>query len=427
MAIPSAKQRTIMNYKKRLFFYFLLVFAVFTIAVISFEQLRDTEYRAAMLSSTLKAYSYTAETDPESEVLSSEMRVTKISADGTVLYDNDVENENNMENHYERPEVLGARQSGEGYDIRKSATTGQSYFYFARAIPDGYIRVALPYLGDTRSLLSPDINFVVFVIVLFIVAMIFLWVIARSFGHDLQNLKDNLTEEVRARAKLKAEMTSAIAHELRTPTSAIRSYAETLCEDDISEEYRERFIRRIHSASLRLSELLENVSLLTNIEEAPSKFNKESVNVAKIGRDVLDEFSYLAEKNLLQLECVMPSEVNVWGSKTLIYSIWRNLLENAIKYGGKGVRVVLSLDDETSSHYYFSVSDNGEGLDDEYLPRLFERFFRVDSGRTRDTGGSGLGLSIVAHGVKFHRGEVEALRSPQGGLRVSFSLSKTLS
>ncbi len=413
-----------MNYKQRLFLYFLLVFSVFSISVICFEQWRDTDYRAEMLSSTLNAYSFTAEEDPQSSILPKDMRVTKITSEGVVLYDNSVVNEERMENHGSRPEVTIANTDGIGYDIRKSATTGECYFYFARKIPEGYIRVALPYLGNTRSLLSPDTNFVVFVIILFVVTMMFLWMIADRFGKDLENLKEDLTSEVRARAKLKAEMTSAIAHELRTPTAAIRSYAETLCEDGISEEYRERFIRRIHSASLRLSELLENVSLLTKIEEAPSKFPKEETDVAKIARGVIDEFSYLAEKNFLKLECDMPESVMVWGSGTLLYSIWRNLVENAIKYGGKGIRVVLSLDRETDGHYYFSVSDNGEGLAEEYLPRLFERFFRVESGRTRDTGGSGLGLSIVAHGVMFHGGEVVAKNGAQGGLRVEFSISK---
>ncbi len=413
-----------MNYKKRLFFYFLLVFAIFTGAVLAFEQWRETDYRADMLSSTLKAYSFTAEADPNSISLPEEMRVTIISNTGTVTFDNDVVNEDKMENHINRDEIVLAQKNGTGYDIRKSRTTGQSYFYFARKIPSGYVRVAMPYLGNTRNILNPDKNFVIFVSVLFILAMGCLWRIAEGFGRDLEDLKENLTKEVKARAKLKAEMTSAIAHELRTPTSAIRSYSETLCEEGIDEKYREQFIKRIHSASLRLSELLENVSLLTKMEEAPAKFNNDKINVAKIAGDVVDEFSYMAEKKQLSLVCNMPKDITIRGSKTLIYSIWRNLLENAIKYGGSGVRVTLSLESENDTHYIFTLSDNGEGLDEKYLPRLFERFYRVQSGRTRDEGGSGLGLSIVAHAVNFHGGVVTASKAEEGGLLVRFSLKK---
>lgn len=413
-----------MNYKRRLFLYFLFVFTVFTIAVICYEQWREKGYRAEVLSSTLNAYSYSVENDTTAAIALTDMRVTHISEDGTVIFDNDFTDEAKMENHLHRPEIERAFNSGEGYDIRLSATTGREYFYFARKTDSGFIRVALPYQGSTRSLLNPDRNFIIFIVLLFVVAMIFLWAIARRFGRDLEDLKLNLTKEVRARAKLKAEITSAISHELRTPTSAIRSYSETLCEEGIDEKYREQFIRRIHTASIRLSELLENVSLLTKIEEAPDKFYKDDLNVSLVAREVLDEFSYLAEKNMMTLESNMPDDITIRGSKTLIYSVWRNLMENAIKYGGKGVHITLSYDGETSTHYLFSVTDNGEGIDAKYLPRLFERFYRVQSGRTREAGGSGLGLSIVAHAIKFHRGDVHASKSADGGLKISFSLLK---
>ncbi len=120
-----------MNYKRRLFLYFLFVFAVFTIAVICYEQWREKGYRAEILSSTLNTYSYSVENDSNSAVTPTEMRVTRIDNNGTVTFDNDFTDEEKMENHLHRPEIELALEKGSGYDIRRSTTTGKEYFYFA--------------------------------------------------------------------------------------------------------------------------------------------------------------------------------------------------------------------------------------------------------------------------------------------------------
>ncbi len=415
---------TTVNYKKRLFLYFLLVFVVFSIAVVVFNLWREKEYRTEKLTSVLEAYSFVAERSGD-ELLPKDMRVTRIDELGIVTYDNDVVDASTMVNHIDRPEVIQARMAGTGYNIRHSETTNKDYVYFARKTPEGYTRVALPYDDYTRSLLTPNSGFVIFVVALGGLALVFLWLIARRFGQDLEGLKTNLTNEVKARAQLKTEMTSAIAHELRTPTSAIRGYSETLLEEGIDETHRQHFIQRIHLASLRLSELLENISLLSKMEEAPDRFSSTMVVVAEVAQEVVDEFSNVATKNGVEMICEIPNDVIVTGNRTLIYSIWRNLVENAIKYGGSNIKVVLSLDNTQEDMYHFSLSDSGNsGIEEKHIPRLFERFYRVDSGRTRDDGGSGLGLSIVAHAVKHHCGEVSATRNEYGGLTVNFSLKR---
>ncbi len=422
--MPKIK-RAELNYKRRLFLYFLVVFGIFTLAVIAFEQWRERDFRVEKLSSTLNAFSYAAELNPTATHLPNEMRVTIIDRAGKVLFDNGGIDAQEMENHSSRPEIIGASATGTGYNIRTSTTTGDMYFYHARKNRSGeFIRVALPYDDETKSQLNPDNNFLLFALMLFLPAMLLLWLIARRFGRDLEHLKLNLTREVQARAQLKAEMTSAIAHELRTPTSAIRGYSETLCEEGIDDAHRDQFIRRIHSASLRLSELLENVSLLSKMEEAASKFTSQEVDVARLAEEVVEEFQGMASKSGAKVICDIPHGVVVSGSKTLIYSVWRNLVENALKYSGGGATIELKLCSEDSDFYYFAVKDNGSGVDEKHLPRLFERFYRVESGRTRDDGGSGLGLSIVAHAVQHHGGEVTA-KSKQGeGLEVNFNLRK---
>ncbi len=413
------------NYKKRLFLYFFIVFLLFSVTVLVFQGYRDRLNRIEMMSNSLRAYTYALDTTINfKEELLDDVRFTSISESGIVVLDSYVDREDTMENHLMRPEVIEAHRTGDGYHIRRSATTGEQYFYYARKVDDGFIRVALPYHEDTKAQLGPDIDFIIIVIILFLVALVALWLIAKRFGRDLEAMKCDLMQEVTARAKLKAEMTSAIAHELRTPTSAIRSYSETLCDEGIEPEYKAHFIKRIHAASLRLSELLENVSLLTKMEEAPSRFTVQDVDVAEIAREVGDEFlsMNLAGKSL-SVECDIPLGVVVQGSRALIYSIWRNLLENAIKYGRNNVEVKMQMVKQEGGLYHFCLSDNGVGLEAKHLPRLFERFYRVEAGRTRDDGGSGLGLSIVAHAVQNHGGTVSARIGDNGGLAIDFSLA----
>lgn len=412
-----------MNYKLRLFFYFLLVFVFYTVSLVGYEQWRERTYRIDILSSVLESYTHILEQDSSVVHLPSDVRVTMIANGGRVTLDNSVDSTKVLENHFNRPEVIAAKRTGSGYDIRQSATTGQTYFYYVRRTPDGYIRVALPYTSQTQSMLTPDLGFVILAVLLFMVAMGFLWLIARRFGHDVEHLKVKITNETEVRAAMKAEMTSAIAHELRTPTSAIRSYSETLCSGDIDEEHRRQFAERIHSASIRLSELLSDVSLLTKMEEASEKFTVERVDVGAVAREVVSEFSAIAQASSVKIECSIAEKTVIDGNSTLVYSIFRNLVENAIKYGGRWISVNISLLAQADNQYTFCVSDTGQGLDEKHLGRLFERFYRVDQGRTRDDGGSGLGLSIVAHAVAFHCGTIFARNGQNGGLEVVFTLN----
>lgn len=413
-----------MKYKTRLFSYFLLVFGLFTITVIGFKQWRERAYKVEMLCSSLLTYSYTAENELGRQRLPEDMRVTVIGKGGKVLFDNRVSELDSVVNHYDRPEIIEAKAKGTGYDIRTSKTTGAKYFYFARHTPEGYVRVAMPYSANTEMLLASDRGFVLFVVLLFVVAMFFLWRLARRFGLDVDRLKAEVTMESEAMATLKSEMTSAIAHELRTPVASIRSYSETLRQPDIDPTTQAQFVERIHSASLRLSSMLENVSLLTKMEEAPDGFLSSRVNLSAVVSEVVYEFESTAKKNSATIVNSIPDGIEVQGNQTLIYSIFRNLIENSLKYAGSWITITLTLESEDEAMYHFVVTDSGGGVDEKHLPRLFERFYRIDNGRTRTEGGSGLGLSIVAHAVANHRGTIYGKNALGGGLEVHFTIRK---
>ena len=243
---------------------------------------------------------------------------------------------------------------------------------------------------------------------------------------EAEESKQQIIVEQARNRQLKQEMTSNIAHELKTPVSSIRGYLEILLGDKpVDEEQRHYFLERCYSQTLRLSDLINDVSLINKLEESHELFSRESVDVRMLAEEAILELAQSAEQHKITILDNLPSGIIVKGNSMLIYSIFRNLIENAIVHAGDGVTVGLRCyqpDDE--SHYYIHLYDPGRGVGNEYLPRLFERFLRIDEGRSRKKGGTGLGLSIVKHAVLFHNGDIYVKNREEGGLEFFFSLRK---
>lgn len=412
------------SYKSKLFLYFFAVFALFTAMVLIFQQIREKRYKRELIESRLDIYSYLVQNDAYVHVLPENLRVTIIDNGGKVLYDNQVENTPTLNNHFDRSEVQKAKTHQTGSDIRLSDSLNRPFFYYARKIDNGFIRMAIPYDEETQLLLKSDNSFLLFALFLFVISLFFLWMIARRFGLDVERLKTDVVAQQQARATLKMEMTSSIAHELRTPVSAIRGYMETLLDREMPEDKRNAFIERTYLSAVRLSDLLQDIALLTKIEEANHQFRKEDVNLHTLVESITEEMEQSIHANSVQVKNKLPEELAIKGNATLLNSIFRNLIENALRYAGKWITVTIELTKEDEQYYYFSVCDTGTGIPEHFLPRIFERFYRVNDGRSREDGGSGLGLSIVLHAVKYHEGQISAENNSSGGLRVNFSLRK---
>ncbi len=218
---------------------------------------------------------------------------------------------------------------------------------------------------------------------------------------------------------LKQEMTNNIAHELRTPVTSIRGYLETILNiyrDESSDERIHNFLDRAYAQTIRLSELIQDISMLTKIEEAADRFELEPVMMrellVELKADLADDLDGRQDKFTVDV----PESVVIYGSRTLLYSIFRNLAENSISYAGKQIDIVVRCYNENEDTYFFEFYDSGTGVEEKHLVRIFERFYRVNEGRTRITGGSGLGLSIVRNAVLFHRGSIVAKNRSEGGL-----------
>ena len=234
----------------------------------------------------------------------------------------------------------------------------------------------------------------------------------------------NITKLEKSRI-IKQQMTSNISHELKTPITSIKGYLETIInEPDMEAGQQRHFIERADAQANRLTDLLNDIVILSKIEETGDFFAFSDLNVNEIIDDVLDDFqNILSEKNM-KVELLMDEDIMVNGNLSLVLSIFRNLLENSINYAGTNCKIKIQIYREDDRFYYFSLSDNGIGIPDEHLSRIFERFYRIDSDRSRKLGGTGLGLAIVKNALALHKGEISVKNKEEGGIEFLFSLPK---
>lgn len=581
-----------LSYKKKIFLYFLLVFAVFSAIVVMIQQNRERQYKNARLATHLNTYtevlsSYIREHRLYAErrmeglremlpLLPAELRISVIDRNGNVLFDNEIDGNHPIENHLNRPEIRQALAQEDGVQIRRSETTGNDFYYFARYFDPYFIRVALPYTDDVRNILKADDIFIYFMLLLFFTALISVLYLADRFGKAISGLNDflisaenhhpdydkirfpetelgeiggkivnsyKLLEDSRNKIKmeqeklirhfhhsdegicifaadhtkiytnthfiqllntildeptfqvedlfkagefremarflqqqtplrtqggplpvwedkiskngkffvvkllvfhdnsyeiilsdissveknrlLKQEMTNNIAHELKTPVSSIRGYIETILAQETMDPARQKiFLERAYSQTIRLSDLIRDIALITKMEEASELFGKEAVNLRDIAEEVVSDLEIPLRQNRMTVRDQLPETLPMKGNPVLLYSIFRNLVDNSIAYAGEAVEIGIVCYAEDEEYYYLTFYDTGQGMEVSHLDRIFDRFYRVNAGRSRKTGGSGLGLSIVKNAVLFHKGLISAKNRKEGGLEFVFSLRK---
>lgn len=231
-------------------------------------------------------------------------------------------------------------------------------------------------------------------------------------------------EQDETRNDMRRQMTQNLSHELKTPVASIMGFTETILDNpQLDERQRHEFVRRTHAQAQRLSHLLQDISTLNRIDYAPSQLEHAPVDVSQVVGDILFESLPTCRQHLIEVHNELPGILVINGNQELLYSIFRNLMDNALNYAGDGAIVSIGAT-EGIRHWHFTFSDTGHGVANEHLAHLFERFYRVDKGRSRAMGGTGLGLAIVKNAVFYHRGTVKAMKNQSGGLTIEFSLHK---
>lgn len=237
------------------------------------------------------------------------------------------------------------------------------------------------------------------------------------------SINDVTQEEEQVR--LKRQLTQNIAHELKTPVSSIQGYLETIVSNEnIPREKINVFLERCYAQSNRLSRLLRDISVLTRMDEAANMIVMERVDISVLVGNIINEVSLELDEKHITVVNSLKKSIQIKGNYSLLYSIFRNLMDNAIAYAGSNIQININCFREDENFYYFSFADTGIGVSPEHLNRLFERFYRVDKGRSRKVGGTGLGLAIVKNAVIIHGGSISAKNNQGGGLEFVFTLAK---
>ncbi len=330
----------------------------------------------------------------------SNMRITIIGINGDIIADS----ARSHENHIDRPEVSEALQSGEGVVMRRSDTTKLYYKYLASRVNVSggniIIRIAkeLHPLNQMRTRV-----FLIFLIITVAVCLVLAWI---SVIRNISN--------IRRLQKIRSEFVSNVTHELKTPLTSIKGFVDTLKQGAVNDEtVAEKFLDIIDIEADRLTALITDVMELSEIETIRTDKGISDYIIDDIINDVAGIITPSAQRHNIKLIINKSPAVSIVRvNRDRLKQLLINLLDNAIKYSNS--EGVVKLDCElTGNNVVFVVSDDGIGIAEEHLSRIFERFYRVDKGRSRKRGGTGLGLSIVKHIVELYKGEI-SVKSVEG-------------
>ena len=348
-----------------------------------------------------------------------EKRLTIIAPDGTVMGDTDAEPQ---ENHTTRPEVVQAKKDGVGEDVRRSETTGINTLYVARVFTDGYIGRAAMSLSSVNALVAQTaVGLIVAAVLSLVLAFVLARRLATSTAKPVEEAEVAVRQVDETLQSARSEFTANVTHELKTPLTSIKGFTDMLSSGMVSKpEDQKRFLTMISVEVDRLSTLVDDILTVSELETVAGATGMERAPLMSITREVETILQPQAEKAGVKLN-VTGGEVEACIAPDRFKEVALNLMENAIKYNRKGGRVTVTVE-PVGNQAYFVVADTGIGIPEESQSRVFERFYRVDKGRSRVAGGTGLGLAIVKHIVALYEGNIKLASVVGSGTTVSVTL-----
>ncbi|MDR1563186.1 MAG: HAMP domain-containing histidine kinase [Dysgonamonadaceae bacterium] len=376
--------------------------------------------------------------------------------DSRLVYDNQVDVHKSRMSGLNLPEIEEAILNGIGSSIRRSNFMDEEYAYYAKKYDDYIIRIAFSY-ETAQERLRPDSFYAIMILFISISFAAVFSIYHFRFRAATSNLKKFLStyikdrkfpphsnfidseldeiermfadicNQLEANEKRMSEMTNNVAHEIRTPVTIIRGMLETIRDyKELPIDKKYEYIERAYKQTIRLSRIAQDTILLSKTSSAPYYFSLTDVEIRDIVLEIYDDIIEVIKLRKAIVEINIEKGTVVHGSRTLLYAIFRNLLSNAVKYTGDDPKITIQVYGQTEDYYEFNVFDNGTGVDPKHIDHIFDRFYRINEGRTRDKGGSGLGLAIVRDAVKFHHGEITARNRPGGGLEFFFTIKKKI-
>ena len=396
------------RFTNKVFLAATVLVAVFTLFFGIYEYQREHAFRVDILHSQLQLNNYHyLEGHGDNSI-----RVTVTDTLGNVLSDTEKKDVSRMGNHLQREEIQEALKCGSGYAIKRaSETNGEKYFYSATRFGDRIVRSSVPYSVELTSSLEHDYTFFYYTVGIF--ALI---AVAMYFRHRYEHSEQE-------KQRIKRQLTENAAHELKTPAATIEGYLETLVSNpNLPEDKRREFLERCHAQSCRMSRLLADMSTLTQLDETSITRSKSTIDVVTIINQIKEETAQQFADRNIQLRMRLPEHMPMQGDSSLVYSLFRNIFGNTLAYANEATYFEVQAH-ASGDRYTFTLADNGAGVPAKHLPHIFERFYRIDKGRSRRLGGTGLGLAIVKNIAIQYGGTATAHATPGGGLTIEITLT----
>jgi two-component system phosphate regulon sensor histidine kinase PhoR len=223
---------------------------------------------------------------------------------------------------------------------------------------------------------------------------------------------------------MRKDFVANVSHELKTPITSIKGFAETMMDDPVNDsEPHHEFLEIIYNESTRIQLLIEDLLILSRLEREDYRLIKTETDVNAVAEEVKPIIQRKADEKRLAFHVEIEDEIRLYADKEQVKQVMINLLDNAINYTQEDGRIELRVY-ETEENVIIEAEDTGIGIEHDAIPRIFERFYRVDKARSRNTGGTGLGLAIVKHAVELHEGSIDIISEPNKGTTMKVLLPK---
>ena len=436
--------RSSLSYHRRLFLLLLAFSWALVACFIVFQYGREKQFKAERLDTRLQLFNLRmldalADGATPEEFIAArdepfgDLRVTVIDAAGRVTFDNSAGSLPET-NHLDRPEVAEALARGTGFTIRRhSESTDLYYFYSAMSDGGVVVRSAVPYSITLREVLAADREFLWFMLGVTLLMSVAAYFATRRLGHNITRLRDFAQRAERGERIDEQAVFPPAAHHGRPRPRTCAGAARTAGENPHQETTHEQHQPRTENARGSDSGVSGNSAGQSGARSGeahgvPRKELRAGGAAAQPARRHLDRHAHgrgepADPQGALRVNCDFPYPLEMEGSPSLLGSVFRNLADNAAAYSG-GRDIFIRLLDNSPEQYTLQFADNGIGVEEEHLPHIFERFYRIDKGRSRKLGGTGLGLAIVKNAVMMHGGTISVRNSERGGLEFTFTLHK---